>query len=126
MQQLGQKDFERIDEEINFVVEKNGKFGIKPYLNWLELRGAIKQQLNGDSFIVMNQFEDGGKYLYQVLVQQFEAWQRWKKNGRKVRDISNFGIQNESKNTKQENKEVAQSGLDLQTDFDKDIAAAFD
>lgn len=124
MERSTQKQMERIDEEVQFVKEKNGgRFTPKAYLDWLELRGSIRQQLNGDSFIVTNKFEDG-KHLYSILVRRFEDWQQWKKNGKKVRDISNFGI-NESTTTQQEDKKVEKSKLDLQGDFDADIAAAF-
>ena len=119
-----QKQLQQIDEEVTYLKSK-GNSGVKLYLNWLEMKKGICQQSNGDSFFVTNQFE-GEDYLYEVLRRRFEDWQSWKKNGKKVSDISNFGIKNEpDANEKQEDKEVAKTRVDIQEDFDEYISQAF-
>lgn len=118
---LSQEELQELDSEIVPLRNKEGIFTLQKQFSWMFSKGAIL--LDGFGRPIIKQVFEGGKLLYEVLDDKLAQYRTWVHNGRKINNIGNFRI-NESK-TRQKDTKVETVALDVQRDFDADIAAAF-
>ena len=118
---LSKKQLEQIDSEIAPLRDADGKLSKNKLFSWLSMKGGMtyEMHLGVPTPVVVKEYREG-KILYQLFMDQFEEYARWKQSGKKdLPKLGDFGIKNGTK--KQTNKGVESSGTDVQDDFDKDI-----
>lgn len=128
---LTKQDLERMDEQLKPLhIQKEIDGKIRNYIpreniySWLVMKGAmIYVSDNGVRTPVITKTFERGRLLYQVLLDDFEAYCSWESKGRQLEDISNFGIKNDNSGTQRENKTVTEVREEIQghSEFDADI-----
>ena len=117
--QLEQSELEQIDSELEPLRNDKGHIGVKSYLSWMQMRGALVLS-EKDYPMVTDKIEDG-KFLYTILQDKLEVYSKWRRNGKKLDNLGNFGIKNDNPSKKSEDKVNAAQGTDTGYDFEKDV-----
>lgn len=120
---LNQNDLNQIDNEIEDIARHIGRLdktlGIEGYETWMILKGgwSLNPRI-GKPYIKL--VYQGDKLLADVLTHNFQVWQRWTKNGKKLTNIGNFGIDESTNETEKSNDKTFVSVGNENTGFSEE------